>query len=73
MDPVGHGRFAAVAKDGHLKTQCDDVVFSEPIRSYFGHLMRINAHSHGSSAAIPIAGKRKSHDSQRFSLDIMGR
>ena len=38
LDPVGHGRFAAVAKDGHLKTQCDDVVFFEPIRSYLGAL-----------------------------------
>ena len=38
-----------------------------------GHLMRKNAHSHGSSAAIPVAGKKKDLESQRFSLDIMGR
>ena len=35
--------------------------------------MRKNAHSHGSSAAIPVAGKKKVLESQRFSLDIMGR
>ena len=35
IDLVGYGRLAAVAKDGHLKTQCDDVVFSKPIWSYF--------------------------------------
>ena len=47
--------------DGHLKTQCDDVVFLEPIRSYFEALDVINAYSRGSSVGIPIAWKRKKH------------
>ena len=67
----GYGRFAAVAMDGHLKTQCDDVVFPEPIQSYFGALDVANVHSRSSSAAIPIIWKdEKSLEVSGFRLTL---
>ena len=42
-------------------TRCDDVLFSEPIWSYFEalDLMRINAYSRDSSVGIPSAWEER--------------
>ena len=54
MDPVGYGRFAAVARTGRDNRSEDDV-FVSPQISYFPHPMQEIVCSRASSVGIPTA------------------
>ena len=54
MDPVGYGRFAAVARTGR-DNRCADDVFASPTTSYFPHLMQEIVCNRASSVGIPTA------------------
>ena len=73
MDPVGYGRFAAVASTGR-HNRCADAVVAVPKTSYFPHLMQETICSRASSVGIPTASDaKKVREINDLLLDIMGR
>ncbi len=73
MDPVGYGRFAAVARTGR-DNRCSDEVFVSPLTSYFPHLMQEIVCNRASSVGIPTAlVAEKVREINDLLLDIMGR
>ena len=58
MDPVGYGRFAAVARTGRDNRSEDDV-FVSPKASYFPHLTQETVCSRVPSVGIPTAPDAK--------------
>ena len=58
MDPVGYGRFAAVARTGR-DNRSGDVAAAIPKTSYFPHLMQESVCSRASSVGIPTAPDAK--------------
>ena len=73
MDPVGYGRFAAVARTGR-HNRCADGVVAAPKTSYFPHLMQETVCSRASSVGIPTApDAKKVREINDLLLDIMGR
>ena len=73
MDPVGYGRFAAVAGTGR-DNRSGDVAAAIPNTSYFPHLMQETVCSRASSVEIPIAlDAEKVREINDLLLDIMGR
>ena len=72
MDPVGYGRFAAVARTGRDKRSEDDV-FVAPSTSYFPHLMQEIVCNRVSSVGIPTAlDAEKVREINDLLLDNMG-
>ena len=73
MDPVGYGRFAAVARTGR-DNRSGDVVAAIPKTIYFPHLMQVSVCSRASSVGIPTAlDAEKVQEINDLLLDIMGR
>lgn len=73
MDPVGYGRFAAVARTGR-HNRCADGVVAAPKTSYFPHLMQETVCSRASSVGIPTApDAKKVREINDLLLDSMGR
>ena len=73
MDPVGYGRFAAVARTGR-DNRCSDEVFASPLTSYFPHLMQEIVCNRASSVGIPTAlDAEKVREINDLLLDNMGR
>jgi len=73
MDPVGYGRFAAVASTGR-HNRCADAVVAVPKTSYFPHLMQEIVCSRAQSVGIPTApDAKKVREINDLLLDIMGR
>ena len=73
MDPVGYGRFAAVARTGR-DNRSGDVAAAIPKASYFPHLMQESVCSRASSVGIPTAlDAKKVREINDLLLDIMGR
>ena len=73
MDPVGYGRFAAVARTGR-HNRCADGVVAAPKTSYFPHMMQETICSRASSVGIPTApDAKKVREINDLLLDIMGR
>ena len=73
MDPVGYGRFAAVARTGRDNRSEDDV-FVAPSTGYFPHSMQEIVCNRASSVGIPTApDAKKVREINDLLLDIMGR
>ena len=73
MDPVGYGRFAAVASTGR-HNRCADAVVAVPKTSYFPHLMQGIVCNRASSVGIPTAlDAEKVREINDLLLDNMGR
>ncbi len=73
MDPVGYGRFAAVARTGG-DNRCADDVFALPITGYFPYLKQEIVCNRAPSVEIPTAlDAEKARKIGDFLLDNMGR
>ena len=72
MNPVGYGRFAAVARAGR-DNRCADGVVAAPKTSCFPHLMQETVCNRVPSVGIPTAlDAEKVREINDLLLDIMG-